>query len=168
MTMLGPNLVMYEDEFERINGVLGRLWTDSNAKIVFLVDKNGQQIAAKGDLDKVDATSLASLTAGNVAATDGLARLIGEKEFSILFHEGERDNIHISIVAQRVILVVIFDERSSLGLVRLRVKKAAGELNDVFARIMSKVERERAAAGAAFESPFAEITDDDIDSLFSE
>src|SRR5512136_1481715 len=168
MGMLGSSFVMYEDEFEKINSILTRLWVDANAKIVFLVDKNGQQIAAKGDLEKVDATSLASLTAGNVAATDGLARLIGEKEFSILFHEGARDNIHISIVAQRVILVVIFDERSSLGLVRLRVKKASGELNDVFARIMSKVERERAAAGAAFESPFAEITDDDIDSLFSE
>ena len=103
-----------------------------------------------------------------MAATDGLARLIGEKEFSILFHEGEKDNIHISIVAQRVILVVIFDERSSLGLVRLRVKKASQELSDVFARIMSKVEKEKAAAGAAFESPFAEITDEDIDSLFSE
>ena len=31
-----------------------------------------------------------------------------------------------------------------------------------------KVERERSAAGAAFESPFAEITDEDIDALFSE
>ncbi|MFI5143525.1 MAG: roadblock/LC7 domain-containing protein, partial [Thermoanaerobaculales bacterium] len=81
--MLGPNLVLYEEEFDRINSVLARLWVDANAKIVFLVDKNGQQIAAKGDLEKVDATSLASLTAGNVAATDGLARLIGEKEFSI-------------------------------------------------------------------------------------
>jgi hypothetical protein len=108
------------------------------------------------------------LTAGNVAATDGLAKLIGEKEFSILFHEGEKDNIHISIVAQRVILVVIFDERSSLGLVRLRVKKASQELNEVFARIMAKVEREKAQVGGAFESPFAEITDEDIDSLFSE
>jgi predicted regulator of Ras-like GTPase activity (Roadblock/LC7/MglB family) len=97
-----------------------------------------------------------------------LARLIGEKEFSILFHEGEKDNIHISIVAQRVILVVIFDERSSLGLVRLRVKKAAQELHDCFTRIMEKVDKERAAAGATFESPFAEITDEDIDSLFSE
>ena len=46
MTMLGSNLVMYEEEFDRINSVLGRLWTDANAKIVFLVDKNGQQIAA--------------------------------------------------------------------------------------------------------------------------
>ena len=81
---------------------------------------------------------MASLTAGNVAATDALAKLIGEKEFSVLFHEGERDNIHISIVGLRVILVVIFDERSSLGLVRLRVKKAAVELNGVFDSIMQK------------------------------
>src|SRR5215471_14812283 len=166
--MSSQDLVLYDEEFQKIRQALQRLLEDANAKLVFLVDKNGQQIAAVGDMSSLDTTSLASLTAGNVAATDGLARLIGEKEFSILFHEGERDNIHISIVASRVILVVIFDERSSLGLVRLRVKKASGELNEVFARIMSKVEKERAAAGAAFESPFAEITDDDIDSLFSE
>src|SRR5499427_4987171 len=135
--MTSPDLVLYEEEFQRIKEALGRLRVDANANVVFLVDKNGQQIAATGDLNTLDTTSLASLTAGNVAATDGLARLIGEKEFSILFHEGEKDNIHISIVAQRVILVVIFDERSSLGLVRLRVKKASGELNDVFAKIMA-------------------------------
>lgn len=164
MSMLGPNLVMYEEEFERINNILSRLWVDANAKIVFLVDKNGQQIAAKGDLERVDTTSLASLTAGNVAATDGLARLIGEKEFSILFHEGERDNIHISIVGQRLILVVIFDERSSLGLVRLRVRKAAQELEEVLNAMANKA----AQQGQAPVSPFAEITDEDIDNLFSE
>src|SRR5438876_2995754 len=145
--MASPDLVMYEEEYQQIKDTLQRLQVDSNARVVFLVDKNGQQIAAHGDMRNLDATSLASLTAGNVAATDGLAKLIGEKEFSILFHEGERDNIHISLVAQRVILVVIFDERSSLGLVRLRVKKASVELNDVFARIMSKVEQEKKSAG---------------------
>jgi len=158
---------MYEEEYGQLKDVLARLQTDSNSKIVFLVDKNGQQIAAHGDMRGVDATSLASLTAGNVAATDGLAKLIGEKEFSILFHEGERDNIHISLVAQRVILVVIFDERSSLGLVRLRVKKASQELERVFEVIVSKAELERGQANR-FDSPFAEITDEDIDSLFSE
>jgi predicted regulator of Ras-like GTPase activity (Roadblock/LC7/MglB family) len=159
---MAPDIVMYEEEFNQIKAIISKLRVDANSKVVFLVDKNGQQIAAHGDIENLDTTSLASLTAGNVAATDGLARLIGEKEFSILFHEGEKDNIHISI------LVVIFDERSSLGLVRLRVKKASEELNRVFANIMAKVEREKAAAGAAFESPFAEITDEDIDSLFSE
>jgi predicted regulator of Ras-like GTPase activity (Roadblock/LC7/MglB family) len=166
--MAAPDIVMYEEEFNQIKVIISKLRIDANAKVVFLVDKNGQQIAAHGDIENLDTTSLASLTAGNVAATDGLARLIGEKEFSILFHEGVKDNIHISIVAQRVILVVIFDERSSLGLVRLRVKKASEELNKVFANIMSKVEKEKAAAAGGFESPFAEITDDDIDSLFSE
>lgn len=158
---------MYEEEYSQIKDVLARLQNDSNSKIVFLVDKNGQQIAAHGDMQGVDATSLASLTAGNVAATDGLAKLIGEKEFSILFHEGERDNIHISLVAQRVILVVIFDEKSSLGLVRLRVKKASQELERIFEVIVQKAEDE-GAAGNRFDSPFAEITDEDIDSLFSE
>ncbi len=159
---------MYEEEYLQIKEILQRLQVDSNSKIVFLVDKNGQQIAAHGDMKGVDATSLASLTAGNVAATDGLAKLIGEKEFSILFHEGERDNIHISLVAQRVILVVIFDERSSLGLVRLRVKKASLELEKTFAELLRKSEADRGNLANRFDSPFAEITDEDIDSLFSE
>ncbi len=162
------DLIMYDEEFQRIKEILSRLRMDTNAKVAFLVDKNGQQIAAQGDLEGLDTTSLASLTAGNVAATDGLAKLIGEREFSVLFHEGERDNIHISIVGQRVILVVIFDERSSLGLVRLRVKKASQELEKVFDDILKKVEKEKEAMVGGFESPFAEITDEDIDALFSE
>jgi predicted regulator of Ras-like GTPase activity (Roadblock/LC7/MglB family) len=163
-----PDLVLYDDEFRKIKDSLQRLASDANANVVFLVDKNGQQIAAVGDLTSLDTTSLASLTAGNVAATDGLARLIGEKEFSILFHEGERDNIHISIVAQRVILVVIFDERTSLGLVRLRVRRAMSELEKIFEDIARKAEKEKQALSADFDSPFAEITDEDIDRLFSE
>jgi predicted regulator of Ras-like GTPase activity (Roadblock/LC7/MglB family) len=166
--MSTPDMIMYEEEYQRIKGVIAKLRVESNAKLVFLVDKNGQQIAAQGDLENLDATSLASLTAGNVAATDGLAKLIGEKEFSILFHEGERDNIHISIVAQRVILVVIFDTRSSLGLVRLRVKKASVELTEVFDKILNKITTEKAAGLLDIESPFAEITDDDIDNLFAQ
>lgn len=159
------NLVMYEEEFDRISRLLQRLRSDASAKIVFLVDKNGQQIAGAGEIDLVDTTSLASLTAGNVAATDGLAKLIGEKEFSILFHEGRKDNIHISIVGQRLILVVIFDERSSLGLVRLRVRKASQEIEDVLGEMESKASQGGDVDG---ESPFAEITDEDIDALFSE
>jgi predicted regulator of Ras-like GTPase activity (Roadblock/LC7/MglB family) len=166
--MASPDLIMYDEEFQLIKEVISRLRVEANAKIVFLVDKNGQQIAANGDLESVDTTSLASLTAGNVAATDGLARLIGEKEFSILFHEGEKDNIHISIVGQRVILVVIFDDRSSLGLVRLRVRKASMELEKVFQDLLKKVEVEKSNLASGFESPFAEITDEDIDNLFSE
>jgi len=167
--MLGPRhspFVMYDEENSRISAVIAKLLREANARAIFLVDKNGQLIAACGDTEHLDSTSLASLTAGNIAATGGLAKLVGEKEFSILFHEGEKDNIHISIVAQRVILVVIFDQRSSLGLVRLRVKKASDELAGIFAELARKTEL-AAVKGSVLDTPFAEITDDDIDNLFS-
>lgn len=158
------DLILYEEELNEIQSVISRLHIDSRSKVVFVVDKNGQQIAAGGDIGNIDPTSLASLTAGNVAATDGLAKLIGEKEFSILFHEGERDHVHISIVANRVILVVIFDERSSLGLVRLRTKKAQMELTTVIDNMLEKSKTNKADP---LSSAFSEITDDDIDNLFS-
>lgn len=160
--MAYPQLVMYEEEAKQISAILDKLVRDSNAKAVFLVDKDGQLISQSGETENFDSTSLASLTAGNIAATGGLAKLIGEKEFSIIFHEGEKDNIHISIVGQRVILVVIFDNRSSLGLVRLRVRKASDELAVIFEKLA-----EKSTKAASSESPFAEITDEDIDKLFN-
>src|SRR5262249_39534396 len=166
--MTSPDLVLYDEEFQKIKEALQRLRHDANANVVFLVDKNGQQIAAVGDLQALDTTSLASLTAGHVAPTDGPARLIGEKEVSILFPQGEKDNIHNSRVAQRVILVVIVAERSPLGLGRLRVRRATTELDKIFEDIARKVEKEKESLQAEFESPFAEITDEDIDRLFSE
>ena len=115
---------------------------------------------------EVDTTSLASLTAGCIAATGGLAKIVGEDEFPIHFHQGERDNLHITLVAQRIILVVIFDERSSLGLVRLRVKKASQRLSEIFDAVFKKAESEFDEEGLG--APFAEISEQDIDNLFSD
>ncbi len=165
--MPSVELVLYQEEFQRLDQALKKLRQEANARAIFLIDKNGQQIAAAGELDQFDTTSLASLTAGNVAATDGLAKLIGEREFSVLFHEGKRDHIHISIVAKRAILLVIFDDRSSLGLVRLRVKRASQDLDHIFEDMQQKGEK-GATPGPTHSSPFSEITDEDIDALFSE
>lgn len=158
---MNSQMVLYEEEYKQIVSACDKLHRDASARAVFLVDKNGQLLATSGDSSELDTTSLASLTAGNIAATGGLAQLLGEKEFAIQFHEGEKDNIHISLVGQRVILVVIFDERSSLGLVRLRVRKASTELSKIFDEINSKGEKQGTTT-------FSEITDDDIDSLFGD
>ena len=160
--MSNPQMVMYEEEFNQIQTVVDRLVRDANAKVVFIVDKNGQLIAASGDTENLDTTSLASLTAGNIAATGGMAKLLKENEFATQFHEGEKANIHIQLVGNRVILVVIFDSRSSLGLVRLRVRRASDELNGIFESLLNKVQ------GPGAETPFAEITDEDIDNLFND
>jgi len=160
--MADPHMVMYEEEFHQIQTVVERLVRESNARVVFIVDKNGQLIAAAGDTEHLDTTSLASLTAGNIAATGGMAKLLRENEFTTQFHEGEQSNIHIQLVGNRVILVVIFGSKTSLGLVRLRVKKSSEELNTVFEALLNKVQDPNR------ETPFAEITDDDIDNLFND
>jgi len=164
--MAVSDLVLHEADHKRFTAILDRLRKDANAKVTFLIDKNGQQLAVAGQVDGLDPTSLAALSAGNVAATDGLAKLLGEREFSTLFHEGEHDSLHINVVSGRAILVVIFDERSSLGLVRLRVKKCTGELGTILDDIVTRSQSQRSSpTGGA--TPFAEITDDDIDALFN-
>jgi predicted regulator of Ras-like GTPase activity (Roadblock/LC7/MglB family) len=135
--MVNPQMVMYEEEFNQIQTVVDRLVREANAKVVFIVDKN-------------------------IAATGGIAKLLRENEFATQFHEGEKANIHIQLVGNRVILVVIFDSKSSLGLVRLRVRKASDELNRIFEALLSKVHE------PGSDSPFAEITDEDIDNLFND
>ena len=162
---MSADLVMYEEEFQKIDEELVNLKNSANASVVFLVDKNGQLIASVGDTQDVDTTSLASLTAGNIAATGGIAKLLGEEEFTILFHEGAKDNINISLIGSRVILAVVFDSRSSLGLVRLRVKKSTENLARIFDEMSGKAEKDK-AEGRLEDSPFSEISDDDIDSLF--
>ena len=112
-------LVMYEEELQQINKICDVLHRDSNAKAVLVIDKNGQAIAQAGDTHELDVTSLSSLTAGNVAATGGIAQLLAEREFAGQFHEGEKTNVHISIVGSRVILVVLFDERSASAVTRV-------------------------------------------------
>jgi predicted regulator of Ras-like GTPase activity (Roadblock/LC7/MglB family) len=156
-------ILMREQRYHQIKAVMARLRLDSAARLVVLVDKDGQQIAVHGELGELDTTSLASLVAGNVAATGGMAQLIGEREFPTLSHEGERESIHISVIG-RVLLVVVFDDRSSLGLVKLRSKQISQELAAAFAEI----ERDSESATGTDALPFDEITDEEIDSLFSQ
>ena len=159
--MADTPIILREKRYHQIKAVLARLRLDSSARVAFLVDKDGQEIAVHGEVGDLDTTSLASLAAGNVAATGGMAQLIGEKEFPTLSHEGERESIHICVIG-RVLLVVVFDERSSLGLVKLRVKQVTQELAAIFEQI-ERDNKEKRADATAF---FAEITDEDIDSLF--
>lgn len=162
MNMLNPQMVMYEEELQEIQAIADKLQQDSRASSILIVDKNGQLIASGGVDAELDTTSLSSLVAGNVAATGGIAKLIEEEEFTGQFHEGKDISVHMTIVARRIILVVLFDKGTTHGLVRLRVKKANEALADVFERLAEK------AKNQPQNDVFAEITDADIDNLFND
>lgn len=157
-------LVIYEDEHRRLTEVCEKLLRDSMARAIFLVDKVGQLVTSCGQTENIDTTSLASLVAGATAATGGLAGLLGEREFPAHYHQGERDSLYIALIGSELILTVIFDNRSTEGLVRLRVKRAGRDLDTIFSDMNEKA----ASASATSNGLFAEITDEDIENLFSD
>ena len=154
--------IIQEQQFQRIKTVLARLCVESAARVVFLVDRDGQPIAFHGDIGDMDTTSFSSLAAGNVAATSSMAKLIGEDVFPAVVHEGEHESIYICVIG-RSLLVVVFNERSTLGLVKLRAKRASHEVAALIDEMVLHSEQNKAQSNAFF----AEITDEDIDSLFS-
>jgi len=158
-------MVILETDHKVFMGLLETMLSESNAQYVFLVDKSGPQIAAAGDLE-MDTTSLASLTAGAVAATEGLSSLIGETQFSTLFHEGAEHSLHISQVGEKAILLIIFDEKSSLGLVRLRTQQHLPALVDAVEEVVNRSQQDGRPSATISSAGFAEISDEDIDALF--
>jgi predicted regulator of Ras-like GTPase activity (Roadblock/LC7/MglB family) len=156
--------VIYEEEHDRLEDICDRLVEDALAKAIFIVDKDGQLITGTGETEGIDTTSLASLVAGSTAATGGIADMLGEERFPVHFHEGEETNIHVSVIRDSMILVVIFDERSSLGLVRLRVKRAYKEMEDV----MDSLDEKRESDDNEGPDLFGDISDDDIDDLVND
>ncbi|MGH7647056.1 MAG: roadblock/LC7 domain-containing protein [Gemmatimonadaceae bacterium] len=127
-----------EDDYSAILRSLQQFLYDSNARSALLVDRSGQLVATVGEPPQFDPTAFATLTAADFSANDQLARLIGETEFNSLFHQGEQESMYLVDIARRVILVILFDNRTTLGLVRLKVKHAVEELTRLFAEMFQR------------------------------
>jgi predicted regulator of Ras-like GTPase activity (Roadblock/LC7/MglB family) len=132
------NIVLSGKDIAKIDGCLGKMVMSSAAHCVFLIDRSGQLIAHSGNPSTVDVAALSALTAANFGATAEIAKLLGESEFNLLFHKGKKENIYFSAVGEHLIVVIIFDHKTSLGLVRLRVNKATDELLEIFTSIFER------------------------------
>ncbi len=151
-----------EDDFGAITHTLQKFLVDSNARCALLVDRTGQLVATVGEQPNFDPTAFATLTAADFSANDQLARLIGETDFNSLFHQGEKESMYLADVARRVILVTLFDNRTTLGLVRLKMKETVGELTKLFDQVFS-----RGNDGQPQKPHLLAGADDEIDQLFS-
>jgi len=149
-----------EDDFGAITKSLERFLFDSNARCALLVDRTGQLVATVGEKPKFDPTAFATLTAADFSANDQLAKLIGENDFSSLFHQGEKESMYLADVARRVILVVLFDNRTTLGLVRLKMKATVDELAKFFEQVFKR------GTGDGSQPNILAGADDEIDKLF--
>src|SRR5579862_4679805 len=127
-----------EDDFGAITTSLQKFLFESNARCALLVDRSGQLVATVGEQPHFDPTAFATLTAADFSANDQLAKLIGETDFNSLFHQGEKESMYLADIARRVILVVLFDNRTTLGLVRLKMKMAVDDLTKLFEHVFAR------------------------------
>jgi predicted regulator of Ras-like GTPase activity (Roadblock/LC7/MglB family) len=150
-----------EEDYSALTQVLQRFLFDSNARCALLVDRSGQLVTFAGDRPTFDVTAFATLTAADFSANDQLARLIGESDFNTLFHQGDRESMLLADVARRVILVALFDNRTTLGLVRLKMRGIVDELGRLIERSL-----QRSQASNPTRQPLLGDVDDEIDRLF--
>jgi predicted regulator of Ras-like GTPase activity (Roadblock/LC7/MglB family) len=148
------NTVIQQQDATRIHEILTRFIGESGAGEALLIDRSGQLLAMDGVSHAVDAVSISALAAAAFSSTAAMAQLLGEPEFSVLFHEGTKRSIHVSTVDDDAILLAIFDERTTVGMVRLFAGEASRAVGGVLgeARARPKPPREFATALSETES----------------
>ena len=132
------NVVITKRDLEKIEGCLSKIVSSSFAHSVLLIDRSGQLIAQQGNTPDLDVMSLSALTAANFGATAEIARLLGEEEFTLLFHKGRSENVYFSAVGENTIMVTLFDDKTSLGVIRLKMNQIIGELGAIVSCIFEK------------------------------
>lgn len=154
-------LVFYENDIQRLDAEIDVYLELSKARCVLLVDRDGHLVTRRGEPMRTSEESVSALVAGSFAATQEMARLLGESEFSIMFHQGHRDSIQLQLVGERTLMATLFDGRTNLGMVRFYAQETGVRLEVIFQEIATQ-ERSPAALG----DDFAASADDALDKLF--
>lgn len=121
-----------QKQLDGIDDILQNDLVDIGVHCVFLIDMSGNIIASMDDGEnKHDIYSLAALAAGNFGAVSAMAKIVGEGEFSLLFHKGKKENIHFSKVLSEFLLITLFGNEISLGFLRLKVAEAVERITKI-------------------------------------
>ncbi len=132
------NIIITREDLKKINFFLDKVVSSSLAQSVLLIDRSGQLIAQYGNTLDIDVLSLSALTAANFGATAEIAKILGEEEFTLLFHKGKSENVYFTAIGEHVIMVTLFDDKTSLGLIRLRINQIADELSNALVSIFKE------------------------------
>lgn len=156
-------LVFYAADIDRINAVLLAFVKKANAQSVLLIDQEGHMVARQGFKQNHDSSALAALVAGSFASTRQVAKLLGEAEFRVLFHQGQGQSIHITLIGERTLQVSVFASSVKPGMMQVQCAELAKQLEIVLAEASKSAPQEtQQTLGAGF----SEAMKDQLDSLF--
>ncbi|MGK7313177.1 MAG: roadblock/LC7 domain-containing protein [Candidatus Longimicrobiales bacterium M2_2A_002] len=149
------------DDVEQVDRLLHSFVSEAGARCALLLDRNGRPLTAFGDTGGLDETSFASLAAADFDASDQLAGLLGEDEFTSLYHQGADGSMYLSEIGGVAILAAVFDRRTTLGMVRLKTREVVPRLAALLTELDGREGEGR------LDDDFADDAVSEIDRLFS-
>ncbi|VAX18034.1 hypothetical protein MNBD_NITROSPINAE01-1084 [hydrothermal vent metagenome] len=156
-------LVYYTEDLDRVDKLLGEFLKLASAKSIYLVDKDGHLVTQKGHSQSINPETISALVAGSFAATKEMARVLGEAEFTVMFHQGKKDHIHISLVSERAITAIVFDDQTTVGMVNLYSKELTAKLGKIF-----DVASKRAVQKEQIEEDYSDSVKERLDDMFKD
>ena len=104
----------------------------SEANFAMVIERGGAVLSQCGAIPEATDTSIvAALAAGSFAATKELALRIGEQEFTALHQQGEGSQLFMIAISEDAVLVTVFGNQTTLGLVRFYSGRAVKQIGTV-------------------------------------
>ena len=124
--------ILDQKQLDEIEAILQSDFIEVGVHCVLMIDMAGNIVSSldNGEVS-FDIYSLAALAAGNFGAVSAMANMVGENEFSLLFHKGQNENLHFSRVTDDFLLITIFGKETSLGFLRLKVAEAIKKFDTI-------------------------------------
>jgi predicted regulator of Ras-like GTPase activity (Roadblock/LC7/MglB family) len=138
-----PNFKLEVEEYEKILFILSSIHQKLAAEAVYLINRNGQEIARQGGSSQLDIQAVCSLAASNLAATFGMASLIGEREFERIYHMGEKTSILMTPIGEHAFLLFFLDANKEADYDFRSLKQAGLILDDILAKCKRRTKSAR-------------------------
>lgn len=129
------------EDVAQIDEALGEYVARSEAELALVLDRGGNVISQQGELPSSHLSIVAALAAGSFAATKELATRIGESEFNALYHQGKGIHVFMNSVDDNTILLTVFSEKTTVGLVRFYSVSCARKLRQILERLRAQPRR---------------------------
>ncbi len=161
---LGDELRSLEEpDLRQLKDLLRSFVSEASAQCAFVLDRTGRLLTSVGQSPEFDETTFASLAAADFAASDQLAGLLGEREFTALYHQGETGSMYLSDVAGHAILAAVFDHRTTLGMVKLKTRSVVPKVVALFDELAGRAPSKESGLDAGW----MDDASDQIDRLFT-
>jgi predicted regulator of Ras-like GTPase activity (Roadblock/LC7/MglB family) len=115
---------------DALKGPMRHFVRESRARIALVVRGSGQVLGQHGFAGGYEVMNVAALAAAAHASARALAQVVGSRGWQHLYHDGAERSIFLAPIptpVEELIIVVIFDNESSLGVVQYFFERFADE-----------------------------------------